>query len=61
MTLCRSSGDRRRNNRGLFNLTSRPQKLVHLDILLEEPYFHLECLLKKNANASNCCKELSTC
>lgn len=32
-----------------------------LDILLEGTYSHLECLLKKNANASSCCKARWTC
>ena len=33
----------------------------NLDILPEGRYFHLECLLKNNANASNCCRGPWTC
>jgi hypothetical protein len=33
-------------------------EVAHLDLLLEEVYCHLGCLLK---SASNCCKGLWTC
>jgi hypothetical protein len=33
----------------------------HLDILPEGRYLHLGCLLKNNANASNCCRGPWTC
>jgi hypothetical protein len=36
-------------------------EIFHLDILLEALYPHLECLLKNNANASNCCRGRWTC
>jgi hypothetical protein len=34
------------------------QRFIHLDILLEADYPHLECLLKKKNNELNCCRAL---
>ena len=36
--------------------TGEYRLVAHLDILLEELYRHLECLLKKRKSASSCCR-----
>jgi len=35
--------------------------IAPLDILLKRVYVHLECLLKKSASVSSCCKGRWTC
>jgi len=46
---------------GLNNTFEARCVRARLDILLEAVYRHLECLLKKSARASNCCKERWIC
>ncbi len=46
---------------GLNNTFEARCVRARLDILLEAVYRHLECLLKKSARASNCCKGRWTC
>ena len=41
--------------------TEKPAQPPHLDILPEERYCHLECLLKSKASESNCFRAPSIC
>jgi hypothetical protein len=53
MPKCASEGESWIGRRTIVpNLSASPGGLVHLDILLEAFYLHLECLLKKFTNRS---------
>jgi len=41
-------------------LSAGGSTLAYLDILLEQRYAYLECLLKNRMNGSNCCRALWT-